>query len=209
MEKKIKIAIADDVNVFSEALKESLETDRDIQVVKVFNDLYSLEKNIQSLFIDVLILDINFKGQSSLSIVDKLFSRFNNFKIIALTTLDNEPMRQSAKEKGIHYFVGKDISLSKFKMFVKSIAFNDDIGPNPEVAFKKMKVGNMSLTKVKIRVLQGLYEYAAFNEECIANELGIKESTLKTHKRELFEIFDTKKVAELIKIGIKNGIIIP
>ncbi|MGJ8745021.1 hypothetical protein [Polaribacter sp.] len=45
-------------------------------------------------------------------------------------------------------------------------------------------------------------------EKELSKTLHISESSLKSHKRDLFEITNTKNTPELIKFGIQQGIII-
>ena len=73
----------------------------------------------------------------------------------------------------------------------------------------KITIGNYNFTKRKLEILEALYIHSDKKEKEIAHILNISESALKTHKKGLFDISNTKNTPELIKFGIQNGLILP
>lgn len=202
----IKVVIADDNVFFCDALKDSLQNHNNIDVVKTISNLDSLIEFSKTKSFDLLILDVNFNGVNSLDYLNKIKNQKSNFKIIALTTLNNNFIKNKALENGIDTFVGKDTDFNKFKEILtdcyysskKSIKYN----------FKKINIKNLIFTKRKIEILQALYKFSDLKEKEISEKLNISENSLKTHKRDLFEITNTNNTIDLIKFGIQNGIII-
>ena len=202
----IKVVIADDNVFFCDALKDSLQNHNDIDVVKTISNLDSRIEFSKTKSFDLLILDVNFNGVNSLDYLDKIKNQKSNFKIIALTTLNNNFIKNKALENGIETFVWKDTDFNKFKEILtdcyysskKSIKYN----------FKKINIKNLIFTKRKIEILQALYKFSDLKEKEISEKLNISENSLKTHKRDLFEITNTNNTIDLIKFGIQNGIII-
>lgn len=205
--KKINIIIADDNRFFCDALKDSIQQHNDFLVKATFNHLNDLINYTTHCIFDILILDVNFNGISSLEFINEIRPIENNFKIILLTTLNNNLTKQEALEKGIDAFVGKDSDLSSFKNTIINTLKKDSIKTNNTKA--KISINNTTYTKRKIEVLRALYKYSDKNEKALSEILHISESALKSHKRELFEITDTNNTTELIKYGIKNGLILP
>lgn len=204
--KPINIVIADDNSFFGAALKDSLQASGLIEVKAVFTRIAELILYTSTHNFDILILDINFDGESSLDYISKIKPLDATFKIIALTSHNNDFIKENALDKGISVFVGKD---SVFKDFSKIISdcFNDH-KKRIKTLPSKYLIGNIKYTKQKILVLQALYKHSDKNEADIASTLCISESSLKSHKRELFEITNTSNTRELIKFGIKNGLIL-
>ena len=83
---------------------------------------------------------------------------------------------------------------------------NDTIKSNK--ISSKISVDNYKFTKRKLEVLQALYIHSDKNEKELSTILNITESSIKSHKRELFEITNTKSTPELIKFGIRKGLIV-
>ena len=202
----IQIVIADDNNFFCDALKDNLNSNSEFNVIATFTDLDSLINYTNVATFDLLILDVNFNGISSLDYISQIRKDKSKFKIISLTTLNNNYIKQQIAEKNIDYFVGKDSDLSQFKEHIFNCLENKNELKND--VSKKIKVGHFTFTKRKIEVLQALYKHSNKNESEIAAILNISENSLKSHKRELFEITNTKSTPELIKFGIQKGLII-
>lgn len=201
----IRIIIADDNRFFCEALKESLDKYSELRVLECFFNIEDLIAYSKRGGFDVVILDINFKGENSLDFIDDIRAN-QSFKIISLTTLNNEHMKSHALKKGVDGFIGKDSSLSKFKAAIIATHHSMSI-ENERIDFKNQS-NNLVLTERKLEVLQALYNHADKKESEISTLLNITENSLKSHKRELFEITNTKNTPDLIRFGIKNGLIV-
>lgn len=205
MIKPIEIVIADDNHFFCEALKDSLNAHDEFTINHIFTTINSLITFTKTNQFDILILDINFNGESSLDFISEIRKNNSDFKIISLTTLNNNAIKNEAIQKGVDLFLGKDSDFSIFKYVI----LNCFKGETSILKKDIYKINNRKLSARKIELLQSFYKNAAKTEKELSKILNISESTIKTHKRELFEITNTKNTAELIKFGIQNGLIIP
>lgn len=202
----IRVIIADDNIFLAEALAENLNNTNDIVVNETFNNLDTLVKNLPNCIVDILILDINFNGVSALDYVQKIKAAKPKIKIIALTTLNNEFIKQDALKKGIDYFKGKDSTFEGFDNFVRK-CHNENLNKRKQKS-NSYTINGIKFTNTKVKVLRALYEYAEKTEDEIAEKLNISTSSLKTHKKQLYNITGTTKILDLIKFGLNNGIII-
>ena len=203
----IKVVIADDNRFFCDALKDSLSQHKELEIVNTFIKLDDLVDFLGLNTFDVLILDVNFNSENSLTYVDRLKSIAPDLKIISLTTMNNNFMKEEAYGRGVDVFLGKDSDLGNLKNIIKA-CFNNAINKYIKQG-KKVNIDNRIFTKRKIEILQALYEHSDKKEESISQLVCITEASLKSHKRELFEITNTKNTLDLIKFGIQNGLIIP
>lgn len=204
--KPIRIVIADDNRFFCDALKDSLNIHKEFNVTNTFITLNKLIEFTNLHNLDVLILDVNFNGESSLNFISEIRKTNTNFKIIALTTMNNNFIKEKAINNGVDYFVGKNEDLQNFKEIILNCFANDTIKRNK--ISSKISVDNYKFTKRKLEVLQALYIHSDKNEKELSTILNITESSIKSHKRELFEITNTKSTPELIKFGIRKGLIV-
>jgi DNA-binding NarL/FixJ family response regulator len=204
--KPLKIIIADDNHFFCDALKDSLNIHVELNVTNIFTTLKELIKFTNYNNLDVLILDINFNGESSLDFIDQIKKENKGFKIIALTTMNNNFIKEKAINNGVDFFVGKDGNLENFKEIILNCFVNKTIKKNKTSS--KITIDNYTFTKRKLEILQALYIHSDKKEKELSAILNITESSLKSHKRELFEITNTKSTPELIKFGIQKSLII-
>lgn len=204
-ERQIRIVIADDNSFFCEALKDSLNQHEEFNVLKLFTNLDNLVMYTQSASFDVLVLDVNFNGENSLDYIEKIKTSNSSFKIILLTSMNLGMVENKAFELGVDKVLGKDSALTDFKAIILNVF---DLKRKGSFKAKVRINEGVVLTKRKLEILQALYDYSNFTEKEIAEKLFISESALKTHKRELFEITQSRNTVELIKFGIEEGIII-
>jgi len=203
----IKIVIADDNRFFCDALKDSLNFHEELNVTNTFTTLEKLIKFTNNYKVDVLILDVNFNGESSLNFIDEIKRINKSFKIIALTTMNNNFIKEKALNNGVDIFVGKDGNLENFKEIILNCFSQEAIKKKKSTS--KINIDNHIFTKRKLEILQALYIHSDKNQKELSVILNITESSLKSHKRELFEITHTKSTPELIKFGIQKSLIIP
>ncbi|MEE9409107.1 MAG: response regulator transcription factor [Polaribacter sp.] len=202
----IRIVIADDNRFFCDALKDSLNIHQELNVISTFTTLKELIKFTNLHGLDVLILDVNFNGESSLDFISEIKKANQDFKIIALTTMNNNFIKEKAFNNGVYFFVGKDGDLGNFKEIILNCFFDATV-KNSKTS-SKINIDNYTFTKRKLDILQALYIHSDKNEKELSAILNITESSLKSHKRELFEITHTKSTPELIKFGIQKGLIV-
>lgn len=207
LDKPIEVVIADDNIFLAKALAENLNNSEDIHVSNTFEDIQTLVKYIPNSSFDILILDINFNGQSSLDFIDQIKSERTDFKIIALTTLNNSFIKQEAQKKGIDLFKGKNTAYENFDQVIIDCYTAQGFNKNNSNSTSYF-IDDVRFTQTKIKVIKGLYNHSGKTETEIANILNISTSALKTHKRQLFEMTNTSKIVDLIKFGLKNGILI-
>ena len=120
--------------------------------------------------------------------------------------MNNSFIKDKAYRNGVDLFLGKDTDLNNFKDEILS-CFHNDLSVT-EPCSSKIKIGNYTFTKRKLEILQALYIHSDKKEKELSETLNISESSLKSHKRDLFEITNTKNTPELLKFGIQNGLII-
>ena len=121
--------------------------------------------------------------------------------VIALTTMNNNFIKEKAYSNGIDFFVGKDTDLSNFKEVILN-CFHNNLA-TIDTNSTKIKIGNYIFTKRKLEILQALFIHSDKKEKELSKTLSISESSLKSHKRDLFEITNTNNTPELINGGIQ------
>lgn len=205
---KIKIIIADDNHFFCEALKDSLNLHKELVVTHTATSIQDLIQLLSEAPVDVLILDINFNGISSLDYIKQIRKKDSDFKIITLSTLNNNYTKNKAQVAGVDCFISKDGDFNTFKDTIIN-CYNNVISLKKNTKTNKIVINNLKFTQRKLEILEALYLHSDKKEKEVAKLLNITESSLKTHKRELFEITNTKNISDLLKTGIQLGILLP
>ncbi|MGY5355019.1 response regulator transcription factor [Wenyingzhuangia sp. IMCC45467] len=201
MKKTHKIIIADDNKFFLDALQNYLENYNDFKVIACCKTIHEIISHTNNTNFDLLILDLSFKGERSLDSIHKIRPNKSSFKIICLTSFNNCIVKDEAITYGIDFFMGKDTDLINFPKIIRNLLNNSELNNNENKNNTQQK-----LTLRQIEIIKACFEFSTEKE--IANYLDISINTLKTHKQHLFNKTCTKNNLELIKYGIKEGIII-
>lgn len=207
-ETTIRVVIADDNTFFSETLYNSLNKTYGIHISNVINDYNTLVAYCKSASFDILILDVNFNGINTLENINSIRHSIDDFKIIILTTLENNYTKTLAHNANINAFISKNSSFKNFETIIKQCYENHFFF---KIAIKEKApiiINDIVFTERKIEILKTLYEFSYENEKQIAKRLNISFDTLKSHKKELFEMTHTNRLVDLIKFGLKNGILL-
>jgi len=203
---KNSIVIADDNRFFADAINDSL-TSKGFNIKKVIYTIDELLKMCYYSKFDILLLDVNFNGEDVLEVVPEITATNPDLKIICLTTLTNNYTKQKAFERGVVQLLSKDGELARLPEVLLEV-----MEKKTETSFKSSKsvvIHNIKLSTKKIEILKTLYTYTHLEENEISEILNISKNTLKSHKKELFELTQTNNTSDLIKFGIRNGLILP
>ncbi len=204
---KIRLVIADDNRFFAEALRDNLLKISCFEVVGVACDIKSVISCVQKKQLDVLILDVNFTGENSLDYLNQIRQENSAFKIIILTSIDTAYTKAYAKSKGVDMFLSKNSVFSNFEEQIKKCYLSlgsETLSDN----YGAIVINGQKFTPTKIKVLKALYVYSDLTELQISEYLNISLSALKGHKKDLFELSNTNKIAGLLKFGIEHGILL-
>jgi two-component system response regulator NreC len=104
----VSIVIADDHQVVRSGLRLLLGSDSRLEVVAETGDVASTEEIVMSLRPDVLVLDLNMAGESSLDAIPRLRSNAPETQIVVLTMQENPAFAREALRSGALGYVLKD-----------------------------------------------------------------------------------------------------
>ena len=199
--KKIQIAIVDDHKMVAEGIAKFLEGET-FKICTIITRYENILEGLKNAEIDVLLLDVNFGyGKSTLDLLDKLKNKdVYGFKIIVLTSYDTNYIRYQAFSKGADGFIGKIKGIEFIEpLIMECINGEEDSMP---LTFSKV----LKITKRELETLILLYE--GLSEKEIAVKLFVDLTTVKTHKKHLFEKLNVKKQSELTKNCIEEGVLL-
>lgn len=208
---KIKILIADENKLFTELLAKRLEENTEIEIIAQAEDGPEILEKAKILTPDILLMDIGIPRLNCIETSMILRKELPNTKIIALTTHKEKIYIRSMLEVKAWGYLLKDCNFDQlveavYQVFegnkyfcndVKDIIFEDYLEHDSN---KKLK-----LTERELEILKLLAEGKSTRE--ISEKSFISVKTVGTHKQNIFEKLEFKNMAELIKFGLKNGIV--
>jgi len=205
MNKSIKFLLGDDHNIVRQGLQFIIS---DLVENPEFIHAPSLEKildKIKTNSFDIAILDAQFPDGNSLSMIDEIKKLQPKLKILIFTSFEEENYSLRFIHEGADGFLNK---LSEETEIRKSIQEMIEKGKSfPPFTAKMLQLSDESiallnplnqLTERELEIAV-LYEKGFGNLE-IANELSLRQNTISTFKKRIFEKLKVSTLVDLIDL---------
>lgn len=224
MNTRIKVAYIEDQKVVREGVNFLLAQYPFIEVIDVDFDYKNLDKFVIQNKIDIIILDLQLqiikdkKGFNGFEVCEHLKLKFPNIKVIGHSMYDDVTSVNKLFKKGGTSFVSKKSGHAELVTAIKHVSEGkryvccemvektknaDRFMRNEDDSLKAI---NETFTKAEKSILEKIAK--GFSTKQIAQQLGISEKTVETHRKNLFVKAGVKNVAELIAFAYSNRIFI-
>ncbi len=208
--KKIRIIIADDHLLLMDAIKNLLEPE--YEVVGTYADGESAIIAAETLFPDIVILDIAMPTMNGLNACAHLKKTQSKVKVIFITMSHDQELAAEAFCNGASGYVLKTSAATELKAAIREVLHGGYFA-TPSLTegmigsfvqnFKRMK-SPRDLTIRQKEVLQLLAE--GYSMKQVARQLNITARTVAFHKYTMMEHLGITSSAELISYGIKHNL---
>jgi DNA-binding NarL/FixJ family response regulator len=224
-EKKIRVLVADDQNLFREMMVGYLERESDIQVVgQAVSGADTMSKTTE-LSPDVVLLDIQLGDLDGLEVTRAIKQRRPETRVVLLTGFHNEEYIYRAFQLGASGYLSKDTSMDRVLEAVRKAHKGDalleptsttriireyerlsQMGPN-HAESRAVEPPNGMLVKLtpREREILALIADGLSNQE-IASRLFISEYTVKTHVSNLFRKLGINDRVQAVLYALARGI---
>ena len=208
----IRVLLVDDHGIVREGFRAILECESDVRVV---GEADSGEKAYSLYFKhhpDVVVLDIALKGESGLSTLQRLLKRDPDARVLMFSMYDDELLAIKALEMGARGYLTKSAHPEQLNMAIRSIANGEvflEESLAKRIALRKVEAprGLNALTAREFEVFQLLAAGKTVSE--IANLLHLSEKTVGSHRTRVMEKLSCRNVAELARLAIRHGLLLP
>jgi two-component system response regulator DevR len=117
----IRVLIVDDHPVVRHGLQSLLEGHADLDVVGEAEDGAEVLPWLASHQVDVILLDIQMKGQGGIEVARRVLRSHPEVKIIILTTFDDESYLHNALEAGVSGYLLKSVSHERLPDAIRAV----------------------------------------------------------------------------------------
>ncbi len=173
------------------------------------SNLQSLSECIKTNDIDIAIIDAHFPDGNSLTVLPDIKKIRPQIKILIFTGIDEKTQALKFMNAGADGFLSKMSEEDEIQSAVqKMLQYGEYISPVTQnlliTSLRNPKAANplLILTKREYQVAE-LYAEGLGNLE-IANKLEVKQNTISTIKKRLFDKLQIENIVELIEL-IKNN----
>ncbi|MBN9337428.1 MAG: response regulator transcription factor [Chryseobacterium sp.] len=208
-ETKTTFLLADDHSLIRQGLVFMLEEiGSDYEILQATN-LSQILETVKANEIDFAIIDAHFPDGNSLSILPKIKEINPNIKIMIFTGIDEATQSLKFINAGANGFLSKLSEEEEIKQAIlRMLRYGQYISPvTQELLMSSMNNPQLinplkSLTEREIEIAE-LYAKGLGNLE-IASRLDLKQNTISTVKKRIFEKLNIENIVELAEL-IKNN----
>ena len=203
----IRIVIADDHAIVRRGLRMLLDGEPDFEVVAEADNAEAARRYVHGHHPDVLVLDINMPGGSSLDTVPTIRSESPETQIVVLTMQDEAAYARQAMRAGVLGYVLKEAADEELVESVRRAAagqsyLNPKLGAR--VAAEPPSGHPDGLSKREVEVLQ-MIALGHTNAE-VAAELYVSVRTVEAHRAHIQQKLRLSSRSELVRYALDRGL---
>ena len=207
--KPLRIVIADDHSVVRRGLRQVLEGDTGVEVVAEAEDLDGARRYVRGHKPDVLVIDLNMPGGSTLDAIPEIRGEAPDTQIVILT-MQNEPAyARQALAAGVMGYVLKEAADDELLEAVRRAAAGDTyLNPRlgARLAAEPPPGPPDGLSDREVEVLT-MIALGHTNTE-IAEQLYLSVRTVETHRAHIQQKLRVSTRAELVGYAISRGLVV-
>lgn len=207
---KVRILLADDHQLFRDALRVMLEKDPSIHVAAETGnglDVVALARDIQP---DVVCMDISMPGMNGIEITRRLQANCPAVKVIGLSAFSDQRYIFEMLQAGAAGYITKAAAGDQLLLAIRAVLLGQQyLCPEAGAAMCHIQPETpasnpaSNLGPRERQVLQLLAEGYASSE--IGGRLQMAPSTVEVHRRNIMRKLDLHTLAELTEYAIQQG----
>ena len=208
-----RIVLIDDHAMVRDGLVRMLSEHADLEVVRAASTGAEGLRLIGELRPDVVLCDLQLPDIAGTEVIARARAHFPDIRCLVVTTFDDDDKIYEAIKAGAKGYVLKDATSEELVEAVRAVARNESL-LQPVVAHKLVerfgalaRQGDMveTLTEREVEVLHALA--SGLRNKEIAFQLGLSESTIKTHLASIFGKLGVTTRTEAVGRGRELGLI--
>lgn len=193
--KKVKIVIADDHKIFTNSLKNLLETDDRFDILdEVFNG-DDLLQCIESKNPDIVLLDIDMPGKNGLEVLQYFYHKEGAPKFIVVSMYTDDALLKKLENYGADAYLPKNLGKEELLFTIEDVLSNSQ----KRIISPQINPSNDPFTLLTNREKEILKQIAlGKSNQQMADELFCSLFTIQTHRRNIHTKLEIKGQTALV-----------
>ncbi len=212
----IKLAIADDHQLFRKGMVSVLNTYANFKVVFEASNGQEMVDQLENIEVDIVLMDLKMPVLDGIKATEIIKSKFPNVKVVVVSMYDEDQFVIKLMELGANGYLLKDTDPDEVELALNTIynedyyygAFLNKIMHRKMVDNTKRKpiefAVNISLTDREKEIIRYVCEGMKTNE--IADKVCLSPRTVEGHRNNIMEKIGAKNLAGIVVYGIKHNI---
>lgn len=207
-EAPIRIVIADDHAIVRRGLRQLLDGERGFAVVAEAENVESARRYMRGHHPDVLVLDLNMPGESSIEAIPQLRAEFPDTQIVVLTMQNEAAYARTALSAGVLGYVLKESADAELVEAIRAAAdgehyLNPRLGAKVAAEPPPGPPDGLSERELEILRLIAL----GYTNSQVAEELYLSVRTVETHRAHIQQKLGLSDRAELVRYALDRKLV--
>jgi len=208
----LKLYLADDHQILIDGLIAFFHEIEGFEVIGFANDGATMLRDLQIKTPDIILLDLNMPRLDGIKALEQIKMGFPTVKVIILSNYHQTKLIKEAKEKGARGYLLKNGSKKELFEAIELVRRGglyfklEELAEDTDIntVFSDEYMLKYQLTKREVEIIKMVC--LEWNSREISEKLFISESTVNTHRRNIFSKLDIKNTPALINFARANGI---
>ncbi len=204
----IRVILADDHDLMRRSLRLLLDGENDLEVIAEADDLPLVVSHVQGHRPNVLVLDLNLSGTSSVEAISGLRESAPETQVVVVTMEENPLFAQRALDAGALGYVLKSSAEGELADAVRAAARGEEyISPSVVGRLRGLQ-SSLVADKLSAREIEVLRLIALGHTSVeIARKLHLSPRTIETHRTRIHRKLGLTSRAELVRYALGRGLL--
>ena len=210
---KQRVLLADDHQLFREALRSLLEKDPQLEIVAETGDGIDVLRMARETAPDIVCMDVNMPGMDGIETTRQLKASRPDVKVVALSAYCDQRYVLDMINAGALAYVTKAAASAELLRAIESVSGNrsylcPDALDSVRGALSGQESSDKQTPQLSAREREVLKLVATgLTSVQIADRLHIASSTVEVHRRNIMRKLDLHNVADLTRYAIRSGLV--
>lgn len=186
----IKIALADDHNLFAKGIEGILEEEEDMMVVRTFPNGKDLVDFLDGQTVDVILTDLNMPILDGFGVLAAVKKKFPEIKVVVLSMYDEEKIYKQVINGGADAFILKDADPDELIFTIHEVNEGRYVHNFEKVKKQASQGVYFDSFRVKYRLSRRETEIIRLIKDGVQNKeiaemLSLSQQTIETHRKNI------------------------
>lgn len=209
----IKVLIVEDDKRIREFYKQLINDTEDLVCVGDYESCEAMFKEVSSISVDVLLMDIGLPGMNGIEGIKKVKELYPSIEILMLTVYDDDEKIFNSIYSGASGYILKNVSPEELLKAIREIKIGAPMSAAIarrvlnfiKASDKSNQSQQFKLTQREAEILQLLTDGLSFKK--IGDKLFISSLTVHSHIKRIYEKLHVHSKTEAVSKALKNRIV--